>query len=134
MKLTYLILLLSIGIPVLTFSDDTRSAHTDRYTKVSLDPRPEQLSPMLAVVSIQFSENVKTVGDAIFELLAGSGYRWDINAPENRRLMDLPLPIVSRELGPIRLHDALITLAGQSWSLKVDELTRVIHFDVRKSG
>jgi conjugative transfer region protein (TIGR03748 family) len=107
------------------------AVQTDRYTSVSLEPLPEQVSPILAVVNIQFSDNVKTVGDAIFELLAGSGYRWDISSAENHRLMDLPLPMVSRELGPIRLRDALSALAGQSWELKVDELTRTIHFNVR---
>lgn len=112
--------------PALTYAD---SVPTDRYTRVSLEPRPEQISPMLAVVNIQFSENVKTVGDAIFELLAGSGYRWDVGAAENHRLMELPLPIVSRTLGPVRLRDGLTTLAGQSWILSVDELSRVIHFE-----
>lgn len=120
-----------VGIPAATIADDGSRVRTDRYTMVSLEPLPEQLSPMLAVVNIQFSEKVQTVGDAIFELLAGSGYRWDVSAAENHRLMDLPLPIVSRALGPIRLRDALVTLAGESWELKVDELTRVISFDIR---
>lgn len=121
----YPLISLVAAAPVLCSAD---VVSTDRYTRVSLEPRPEQVSPMLAVVNIRFSENVKTVGSAIFELLEGSGYRWDIGAQENHRLMDLPLPIVARELGPIRLNDALKTLAGQPWTLKVDELSRVIHF------
>lgn len=126
-KLYPFVLVLAVA-PALTYAD---SVSTDRYTRVSLEPRPEQISPMLAVVNIQFSENVKTVGDAIFELLAGSGYRWDVGAEENHRLMELPLPIVSRSLGPVRLKDALTTLAGQSWTLTVDEFSRVISFEVR---
>lgn len=126
--ISYSFVLVIAVAPTLTYAD---SVLTDRYTRVSLEPRPEQISPMLAVVNIQFSDSVKTVGDAIFELLAGSGYRWDVGAAENHRLMELPLPIVSRTLGPVRLRDALMTLAGESWNLRIDELTRVISFDVK---
>jgi len=127
----YPLISLVVAAPVLCAAD---AVSTDRYTRVSLEPLPEQMSPMLAVVNIRFSENVKTVGSAIFELLEGSGYRWDISARENDRLMELPLPIVSRELGPIRLRDALITLAGRPWELKIDEFRRVIYFEVGVKG
>lgn len=102
---------------------------TDRYTLTSIDATGDQKAPLTTVVTMSFGADVRTVGEAILELLNGSGYRWELHA-NDQSLNTLPLPSVVRTLGPIRLNDALATIAGYAWVLKIDELHRVIWFDV----
>lgn len=108
--------------------DGEHYVKTDRYTLVSIDTKPEQMSPLLAVVDIQFSKHITTIGGALNELLEGSGYRWDTAAERNDELGNLPLPVVVRQVGPVRLRDALITMAGTAWHLNVDETKRTLWF------
>jgi conjugative transfer region protein (TIGR03748 family) len=103
---------------------------TDRYTETAL--QTEIISPLMTVVNIQFSDNVKTVGEAILEALDGSGYHWNSTAPDNEKLMTLPLPIVLKEIGPAHLKDALLNLVGNAWKMEVDDLNRSIRFVVKK--
>lgn len=109
--------------------DGEHYVRTDRYTMVSIDAKPEQMSPLLSVVDIQFSNHIQTLGGALNELLEGSGYRWDMKAEHNTALGQLPLPMVVRHIGPVRLRDALITMAGSAWHLNVDEINRTIWFE-----
>lgn len=102
---------------------------TDRYTLVSMETKPEQYEPLLAIVDIQFSQDIRSVGTAIEELLVGSGYRWNSKKGDNPDLNKLPLPMVVRQIGPVRLRDALITIAGSAWTLKTDEATRQLWFE-----
>jgi conjugative transfer region protein (TIGR03748 family) len=104
--------------------------HTDRYTEVSL--QSEVISPLMTVVNIRFSDNVKTVGEAILEALDGSGYHWDQDAQDNQKLMSLPLPMVLKEIGPAHLKDALLNLVGTAWKMEVDEFNRSIRFVVKR--
>jgi conjugative transfer region protein (TIGR03748 family) len=106
---------------------------TDRYTLSRVEARGDQRAPLTAIVSLSFGVDIRTVGDAVTELLNGSGYRWELHA-DDPSLNTLPLPSVVRTLGPIRLNDALMTIAGQAWTLKVDELRRVIWFDVNTAA
>jgi conjugative transfer region protein (TIGR03748 family) len=79
---------------------------TDRYTVVTVDPRGDQKAPLTAVVTLSFGTDIRSVGDAITELLNGSGYRWE-KTEDDASLNMLPLPSVVRRLGPIRLNQAL---------------------------
>jgi conjugative transfer region protein (TIGR03748 family) len=104
---------------------------TDRYTTVSLEPRADQQEPLYSVVNIRFSQNIKTVGEAINEMLKGSGYRWS-PTDADMKLNELELPSINRELGPIRLQDGLQVLAGSSWGLSADKLNRTISFVINQ--
>lgn len=42
-----------------------------------------------------------------------------------------PLPAVQRDIGPVKLSEALQVLAGPAWRLKVDEVNREICFELR---
>lgn len=114
--------------------DGEHYVRTDRYTLVSIDTKPEQMSPLLSVVDIQFSNNIRTIGGALTELLEGSGYRWKSTEQDNQVLGQLPLPVVVRQIGPVRLRDALVTIAGSAWHLNVDELNRAVWFEPVESA
>lgn len=130
-KIIVSMLLASFMVSPIASADE--SVKTDRYTLVNVDPKGDQKEPLTTVVSMSFGADIRTVGEAITELLNGSGYRWQSHE-EDETLNSLPLPSVIRSLGPIRLHEALSTVAGQAWSLKVDELHRTVWFEVRKSA
>lgn len=107
--------------------DGKHYVKTDRYTLVSLETTPEQLSPLLAVTKISFSQHIHSVGQAVNELLVGSGYTWDVERG-SVLLNNLELPQIVRDIGPVRLRDALITVTGEAWNMQVDELSRTIWF------
>ncbi len=106
---------------------------TDRYTQASIKPRSDQLSPLDTLVNFAFSDEISTVGGAIREMLEGSGYAWSAPAgvADDARLNQLPLPVINRDIGPVRLRDGLATVAGVAWQLNVDELNRVIWFSIK---
>lgn len=107
---------------------------TDRYTLATIDPRGDQAAPLTAVVTMTFGSHIQTVGQAIDEILQGSGYRWIVQAgateDSDMLLNDLPLPAVVRTIGPIRLQDALDTIAGESWGLVVNHTNRTLWFEL----
>lgn len=121
------------GLLSSTLSIAEENVKTDRYTLVQVEPKGDQKEPLTTIVSMSFGADIRTVGEAITELLNGSGYRWQVHE-DDTSLNSLPLPSVIRSLGPIRLNEALSTVAGQAWSLQVDELHRVVWFEVRKSA
>jgi conjugative transfer region protein (TIGR03748 family) len=108
-------------------------ARTDRYTLVSMEARSDQAKPLSAITSVSLGRDVNSVGDAINELLKGSGYRWENRNTGDQLLDSLPLPAVVRNMGPIRLSEALQTLAGEAWILRMDNLNRVVWFEVNQS-
>ena len=112
--------------------DEKPYVRTDRYTLVSIETQPEQISPLLSIVEISFSQHINSVGRALDELLVGSGYTWNKEMAENDRLNGLSLPVVVRDIGPVRLRDALITVVGEAWNLQVNELTREVWFEPRE--
>lgn len=111
---------------------DATYVKTDRYTLANTSPLIEQREPMAAIVHMRFAQDVSTVGQAVRELLEGSGYR--LLMGENRVEMQdqilLPqrLPAVHHELGPVNLLDALTILGGRAWQVHVDHVYRLVWF------
>lgn len=104
-----------------------------RYLIKDAEPSPEQKEPLLAYISINLGEHIYTIGDALFELLRGSGYRIlykDVRACQlsSRLLFDRELPLALRTLGPMTLLDALETVVGKAWQLEISELGRTLSF------
>lgn len=108
-------------------------ARTDRYTLISIEARSDQAQPLTALTNVTLGRDIQSVGDAIREVLKGSGYRWQSDGRNDLLLNDLPLPAVVRHMGPIRINDALQTLAGEAWILRMDNLHRVVWFDVNQA-
>jgi len=118
-------------------ADDEHYITTDRYTKVDTQPRNDQYSPLDTLISAAFGEEIKTVGQAIQNVLEGSSYTWAPPAngkKEDALLTTIELPQVNREFGPTSLRSALSALAGKAWELKTDDTLRVIWFEPRKKS
>lgn len=109
-------------------------ARTDRYTLTKIEATSDQQRPLMAITTLSFGKEVLTVGDAIKETLLGSGYQWQSPDSQDQLLQRLPLPAVVREIGPIRLADALQTIAGEAWILRTDNLHRVVWFEMNNNA
>jgi len=127
----YLLALLAMAAasPIVFAEDDY--IHTDRYTLAKVEARSDQKAPLTTVVTLSFGTDIKTIGQALQELLQGSGYRWASQDGEqnDQLLSELPLPAIVRTLGPIRLNDALDTVAGEAWGLVINETNRTVWFE-----
>ena len=105
----------------------------NRYSRQNMTAEPQQTDPLSVVIEINFPSTVVTVEDAIDYLLLQSGYRYlyEDNI-EIRNLLNLSLPRVHRNLGPISLRSALETLAGSPWNLVENEVNRTVQFKLRE--
>ena len=99
-----------------------------RYTLVELVPEPAQRDLMRQVVEVVIPPSLDTnVGDALRHVLRRSGYRL-CDTADATALYALPLPAAHLHLGPLMLRDALLTLAGPSWDVSVDDGSRQVCF------
>ncbi len=109
-------------------------AQIGRYSVVSTTPTDAQTQILSVIVTITMPKLIQTVGEAIQHLLKPSGYqlaRFDVQSPELIQLLGLPLPEVHRHLGPMSLHDALLTLVTPAFKLSVDPVHRLIAYDLK---
>ncbi|MGH8614033.1 MAG: FimV/HubP family polar landmark protein [Gammaproteobacteria bacterium] len=106
-----------------------------RYSAIVAGPSPEQADPFTLPVHTEFPFSVQTVGHALEQVLAPSGYRLAsilASCPSLPALLAWPLPAVHRRLGPMRLDEALKTLAGPAHYLAVDPVHRLVSFELRE--
>lgn len=105
----------------------------DRYTLVSTRPGDAQRDPLNQIVDITMpAQLVNTVGEGFRYLLLESGYSLcSATTSAFSELLSRPLPAVQRDIGPVRLSEALQIVAGPAWRLKVDEVNREICFELR---
>ncbi|MGX5056773.1 PFGI-1 class ICE element type IV pilus protein PilL2 [Enterobacter asburiae] len=105
----------------------------DRYTLVSTRPDEAQRDPLNQIVDIIMpAQLVNSVGEGFRYLLLESGYSLCTAASSVfSELLSRPLPAVQRNIGPVKLSEALQVLAGPAWRLKVDEVNREICFELR---
>jgi type IV pili sensor histidine kinase/response regulator len=104
-----------------------------RYTSIEPVATSQQADLLSVVVTVNFTDQVNTVGDAMHHILLRSGYRLASQVssdPALPILLDSSLPLVHRTLGPIRIDNALSTLAGPAWDLVVDPVNRLVSFDL----
>lgn len=97
-----------------------------------LTSSPQEQADLFTPTTIQFSEQIQTVGDAVRDLVERNDYRLiaieSIEA-DTATLFTLPLPSSDRSLGPLSLRQALQTLAGASFRVVLDPVTRTVIFD-----
>lgn len=100
-----------------------------RYTLVELAPNAAQRNLLLQVIDVAIPEDARaTVGDGLRHVLKRSGYRLCETAQTLIELYSLPLPAAHLHMGPMTLHDALLTLAGSTWDIQVDDRVRQVCF------
>ena len=127
-------------IVVLLFSttalaEPTKTLQIARYTDTSLEPSRETVNPLDVVISVSLPQKMNKVGDAINFILQRSGYRV-ISADRNKAsemyvLFELPIPSSHRNIGPLRLKTALEVLAGGSFDLCINDVTREVWFEIK---
>lgn len=103
-----------------------------RYSTIRAVPTSAQQDPLAGWVHQTIPQSVSRVGQAVEVLLAPSGYQLsgaDAADPARGFLLELPLPEVHRELGPMPLRLALETLAGPAFHLVEDPLHRLVSFE-----
>jgi len=105
-----------------------------RYLTVTNKPLPAQRDLLSQTIQMRFPQNIQNIGDAINQLLRYSGYslvRENQQSQALKNTLQKSLPFVDRELGPMSLRDALITLAGPAFTLTEDPLNREIDFHLK---
>ena len=103
-----------------------------RYSLFATTPTEAQANLLEATITVQFPDRIRTVGEAIQQLLQQSGYRLaapDPTKPESTYLFALALPAVQRSLGPMTLKRALEMLAGPAFRLVEDPVHRLVAFE-----
>lgn len=105
-----------------------------RYMTMSNQLTSSQVDLLSQTVQIRFPQSVVTVGDAMNYMLKFSGYALiSMNKmnPALETTLSKPLPVVDREIGPVRLKDGLTTLAGPSFYLLHDPVNRIVDFKLK---
>ncbi|WP_135734934.1 PFGI-1 class ICE element type IV pilus protein PilL2 [Klebsiella pneumoniae] len=107
----------------------------DRYLLINTRPDEAQRNPLHQIVNINLPLNLKlTVGDAFAWLLKQSGYSLCVDDHPTQFLAGNPLPLSQYRLGPMRLEEALKTLAGPGWLMQTDVLNREFCFHLNTPG
>ena len=99
-----------------------------RYTTIQTGATESEIDPLQSLTQIEFPEHIQTVYEAIEYLLRSTGFTFSGTHKEEQILKALPLPTVHRQLGPVKIKEALSVLLGDSWALKIDGLQRKIAF------
>ena len=126
-------LTLFLSLNVAQADNDKGLIQTDRYSAVEPEPTTGQEAPLLTLVTIKYPRQVNTVGQAISYTLKRSGYRLappHAHDPNMKVLINLPLPEVHRQLGPMTVQQVLNTLSGSAFMLVTDPVHRYLSFEV----
>lgn len=106
-----------------------------RYSTIKNKATAPQQDPLLAISQFKFNSRVKTVGQAIEQVLRDTGYALvpSKQLPHSvRAIQSKPLPITQRELGPISVGNALRILMGDEvFTLVVDPVHRLVTFKLK---
>ncbi len=116
------VVLLGTLISCSVLSADLEPVRVGRYSAIVPGPSPEQADPFALPIHMELPYAVRTVGDALHQVLLRSGYRLasvSASCPSLPALLSWSLPAVHRRLGPMRLDEALKTLAGPTHTLVV---------------
>ena len=106
-----------------------------RYTSVSISPTKPEINPLLAVSVFNFPPSVYSVGEAINQVLATTGYKLSTHiSPQVEKTLNKSLPITDRKLGPMTIQSALKVLVGyEVYELQRDPLNRLVNFKIKPS-
>ncbi len=107
----------------------------NRYATVDNKPLAAQINPLLAVQQVHFSQDIKTVGQAMAYWLQYSGFSLASTDKQPQSLqvvMRQTLPQIDRNLGPLTVKDGLEVLAGQPvFTLTHDPMLREVNFKLK---
>ncbi len=107
---------------------------TGRYLTVNNQIQVEQLDLLSPIIQVHFLSDIKTVEDAITDVLHYSGYALVETSQQTRDLQNTlkkPLPLIQRDIGPLSLRQVLTLLIGPAFHLIVDPLNRTVDFQLK---
>lgn len=119
-----------------TFAQTVATTSVGRYLSVQNKPLSIQRDLLSQTFHVRFPKSILTIGDAVQYLLNYSGYRLVIRSQQShavQTLLQLPLPQVDRDFGPMSLQDGLKTLAGKAYQLVIDPVHRLVSFRLKPS-
>lgn len=129
---------LTVGLMVssaaMAYQAGANQTQMGRYLTVDNKPLVAQQDLLAQTIQTHFPQDVQTVGQAMAYLLRYSGYRLvdqSKMADSTHSMLNLQLPLVDREMGPMTLKAALETLAGSSFRLVKDPVHRMISFQLK---
>lgn len=128
-----------IAVSVFAFLTMTASVNAadikvGRYTTVKPVATSQQQDPLSVIVDVTFPNDITTVGQALEHILERSGFylaTGKVADPILPTLLNSSLPHIHRRLGPITLRNGLKTLAGPTWVLVEDPVTRLVSFELK---
>jgi len=102
------------AIPLISaWAQSTDEIQTGRYLTIHNRPLAEQMDLLSPIIQVHFLPAIKTVGDAIREVLRFSGYEL-VEPPQQsqdlQNTLKKQLPFMHRDLGPISLREAIIII------------------------
>ncbi len=104
---------------------------TGRYSSIQSKPTHSQRDLLQVMITVSIPEEIKSVGQTIRYLLRRSGYQLaNPNTQKNKvtAFFIKSLPRVHRQIGPMTLEDALITLMSPAFTLHSDPVHRLISY------
>ncbi len=107
---------------------------TGRYLTINNQSPVEQLDLLSPIIQVHFLSDIKTVGDAIADVLRYSGYALIETSQQTHDLQNTlkkPLPFMQRDLGPLSLRQILSLLIGPAFHLIIDPLNRTVDFQTK---
>jgi conjugative transfer region protein (TIGR03748 family) len=127
------LLLLGIIFSKLCFADES-SSQIGRYLTLSNKPKFSQIELLSQIIQVRFPQNIQTINTAMNYILRFSGYELASQnnmGNEIKIMLNKPLPIVDRELGPMSIKDGLLVLAGPAFYLIEDPVNRLVIFRIK---
>jgi len=124
----------NLKTPVTSAIQSHQPVQVGRYSTLNPIPSLEQQHLLNVIIRVTIPNEKRTVGRAIEYLLRRSGYSLAqslAQGPKVTQLFQKPLPEVHRNLGPMTLEDALLTVVGQAFRLDVDPVHRLVAFERR---
>ena len=123
-----------VGITALS-TQAANVTQINRYATVDNKPLAAQINPLLAVQQVHFSQDIKTVGQALTVWLSYSGFHLAPTDQQSKNLQAVlgqPLPQIVRNLGPLTVKDGLEVLVGQQvFTFTHDPLLREVNFKLK---
>ncbi|OCG64098.1 hypothetical protein A9G48_04015 [Gilliamella sp. wkB18] len=109
----------------------TQTVQADRYTLVELED-PTQKYVLDQIIDTSLPKNLSlTVKDGMDYVLNQSGFTLCSNAKVDV-LYEKKLPKIHYKIGPVKLSDALQIMAGPAWHHLVDDVERMVCFDLNE--
>ena len=115
---------------------ELKLVNTERYTRVSQEPLPEQLDLLSVTISTKIPSSLKTVKQAIDFLLMRSGYvLLDLSeqSTATKIMMGNNIPDAHRQIQMMPLRSALSMLAGKAFELRENDVYRTVMY-INKEG